>query len=126
MKYTHDLEGLLFEKLKVSNTQTHYSKVEGEELKRRIKKALVSGNYSDVHLILVRTAELQEMDNGEVYGRYCPLEVALEKTPWFAVEAKTEVLKWLSEKDTQVMPKRPFLRRLAARLEALADRLETQ
>ena len=128
MKYTHDVEGLLFEKLQVSGVQTHYQAVDSESLKEKVRYALDFGDYREVQFVLVRTAELMELEDGEVYGRYCPLEVVLERTPYYAVEAKSQVLNWLSEKPQEVIsqPTKPsFLRRLAARLEALADRLET-
>ena len=128
MKYTHDVEGLLFEKLQVSGVQTHYACADSEELKRKVLHALRSGDYYGVQFILVRTAELMELEDGEIYGRYCPLEVVLERTPYYAVEAKQEVLQWLSEKPQETisqLTKPSLLRRLAAWLTALADRLET-
>ena len=129
MKYTHDSEGILFEKLQVSGVQTHYACADSEELKRKVKYALDYGDYRCVPFILVRTAELMELEDGEIYGRYCPLEVVLERTPYYAVEAKHRVLQWLSEKPQETISqqaKPSFLRRVAARLEALADRLETR
>ena len=129
MKYTHDTEGLLFDKLQVSGVQTHYACADSEELKEKVRYAMDFGDYREVQFILVRTTELMQLDDGEVYGRYCPLEVVLERTPHYAVEAKQKVLQWLSEKpqETISQPTKPsLLRRLAARLEALADRLETR
>lgn len=128
MKYTHDPYGLLFEKLQVSSSRTHYQMVSSDELRERIKDAMSTGDYSSVWYILVRTTELMQVGDGEVYGRYCPLEVVLERTPYFAVEAKEHILEWLAESSqpANVNPKPSFLRRLAARLEALADRLETR
>ena len=128
MKYTHDTEGLLFEKLQVSSFQTHYACADSEELKEKVRYALDFGDYREVQFILVRTAELMELEDGEIYGRYCPLEVVLERTPYYAVEAKHKVLQWLSEKpqETISQPTKPsLLRRLAAWLTVLADRLET-
>lgn len=126
MKYTHDVEGLLFEKLQVSSSRTHYQMVCSDDLRDRIKDAMSSGDYSEVQYILVRTAELMQLDGGEVYGRYCPLEVVLERTPYFAVDAKENILEWLNESSQpeDVNPKPSLLRRLAARLERLADRIE--
>ena len=127
MKYTHDSEGLLFEKLQVSSFQTHYSAADSEELKEMVRYALDFGDYSAVNFILVRTTELMQMEDGEIYGRYCPLEVVMERTPYFAGEARAKVLEWLSEKPQEMISQRgkpSLLRRLAARLEALADRLE--
>ena len=124
MKYTHDPYGLLFEKLQVSSTRTHYQMVDSDELIDRIRDAMATGDYSEVQYILVRTADLMQLEDGEIYGRYCPLEVVLERTPYFAVEAKEHILEWISPPEN-AKPKRSFLRRLAARLGALADRLET-
>lgn len=133
MKYTHDTEGLLFDKLQVSGVQTHYQCVDSEELKEKVREALDTGNYSGVQFVLVRTAELMELEDGEIYGRYCPLEVVMERTPYFAVETKAKIEQWLSEGSQEVIsqpdkanPKPHFLRRVAARLEALADRLESR
>ena len=128
MKYTHDSEGLLFEKLQVSSVRTHYQMVDSEDLKEKVRCALDSGDYKEVQFILVRTAELLQLEDGEIYGRYCPLEIVLERTPYYAVEAKAQVLLWLAETTSQpgkANPKPSFLRRMAACLEALADRLET-
>ena len=129
MKYTHDVEGFLFEKLQVSGVQTHYACADSEELKEKVRYALDFGDYREVQFILVRTAELLELEDGEIYGRYCPLEVVMERTPYFAVEAKHKVLQWLVDKSQETISqqgKPSLLRRLAARLEALAGRLEGQ
>lgn len=131
MKYTHDSEGLMFEKLQVSSSQTHYQCADSEDLKEKVRQALDTGDYSEVQFILVRTAELMQLPDGEVYGRYCPLEIVMERSPYYAGDAKAQIMLWLSEGSQELIsqqgntnPKPHFLRRVAARLEALADRLE--
>lgn len=101
MKFTHDAEGLLFDKLLVSTQHIHYRCVDSVRMKEKVRLAVDTGDYSAVAYILARTAELRELEDGEQYGRYCPLEVVMEKTPYFAVEARSRVLQWLAEAETE-------------------------
>lgn len=123
MKFTHDADGILFDKMRMSSQHIHYRCVDSERMKEKVSKAVGSGDYSEVAFILVRTAELQTQDNGEQYGRYCPLEVVMENTPYFAVEVRSKVLQWLTEAETEqseaIPQSRPgrLLRRFAAWLD---------
>lgn len=124
MKFSHDAEGTLFDKLRVSSKHIHFRCVDTARMKEKVKHAVDTGDYSDVAFILVRTAELLDLENGEQYGRYCPLEVVMENTPYFAVEVRSKVLQWLaggelwqSEADPQTTPESTpgrLLRRIAA------------
>ena len=124
MKFTHDADGILFNKLRVTSQHTHFRCADNARMKEKVKHAVDTGDYSDVNFILVRTAELQVLENGEQYGRYCPVEVTMENTPYFAVEARSKVLQWLAEVETEEVEADPqgipesapgrLLRRIAA------------
>ena len=124
MKFTHDADGLIFDKMRVSSDHIHFRCADSVRMKEKVKHAVDTGDYSDVAFNLVRTAELLDLDNGEQYGRYCPLEVVMESTPYFAVEVRSKVLQWLaeveseqSEADPQPTPESApgrLLRRIAA------------
>lgn len=101
MKFTHDAEGLLFDKMRVSSDHIHYRCADSVRMKEKVQFAVATGDYSEVAYILVRTAELQDIGNGVQCGRYCPLEVVIENTPFFAVEARSRVLQWLVEDDSE-------------------------
>ena len=101
MKFTHDADGVLFNKLRVTSQHVHFRCEDSVRMKEKVLLAVDTGDYSDVNFILVRTAELLDLDNGEQYGRYCPLEVVMENTPYFAVEARSKVLQWLAEEETK-------------------------
>ena len=101
MKFSHDADGILFDKLRVSSQHIHFRCADSVRMKEKVKYAVDTGDYSEVAFILVRTAELQDLDNGEQYGRYCPLEVVMENTPYFAVEVRSKVLQWLAEDETE-------------------------
>ena len=101
MKFTHDAEGLIFDKLRVSSDHIHFRCADSVRMKEKVKHAVDTGDYSDVAFNLVRTTELQDLDNGEQYGRYCPIEVVMENTPYFAVEIRSKVLQWLAEDETE-------------------------
>lgn len=101
MKFTHDAEGLIFDKLRVSSDHIHFRCADSVRMKEKVRHAVVMGDYSDVTYTLVRTAELLDLDNGEQYGRYCPIEVIMENTPYFAVEARSKVLQWLAEEESK-------------------------
>ena len=124
MKFTHDAEGLLFDKVRVSNQHIHYRRVDSERMKEKVRHAVDTGDYSVVTYILARTADVQVMEDGEQYGRYCPINVVMETTPFFAVEARSRVLQWLAEEDSEQSEATPqgtpesapgrLLRRIAA------------
>ncbi len=97
MKYTHDEYGILFDKMLVSSQHIHYRCVDSVRMKEKVQHAVDTGDYNDLAFVLVRTAELRELENGEQYGRYCPLEVVMEHTPFFAVISRSKVLQWLAE-----------------------------
>lgn len=101
MKFTHDADGILFDKLRVTSKHIHFSRADGGRMKEKVQLAVDTGDYSDVIYILARTADLQDLKNGEQYGRYCPLEVVMENTPYFAVEVRSKVLQWLAEEETE-------------------------
>lgn len=133
MKFTHDADGLLFDKMLVNSQHTHYRCADSVRMKEKVKHAVDTGDYSEVAYILVRTAELQELENGEQYGRYCPLAVVLEDTPYFAVEVRSRVLQWLAEDDTEQSEADPqptpesapgrLLRRIAAWVDEQLNKL---
>lgn len=101
MKFTHDADGILFDKLKVDSKHIHFRCVDTVRMKEKVKHAVDTGDYSGVAFILVRTTELLDLENGEQYGRYCPLEVVMENTPYFAVEVRSKVFQWLAEVDSE-------------------------
>lgn len=101
MKFTHDADGILFNKLRVTGQHVHFRCADSVRMKEKVKHAVDTGDYSDVNFILARTAELQDLENGDQYGRYCPVEVVMESTPYFAVEARSKVLQWLAEEETE-------------------------
>ena len=101
MKFTHDAVGLIFDKLRVSSDHIHFRCADSVRMKEKVRLAVDTGDYSDVAFNLVRTTELQDLDNGEQYGRYCPIEVVMENTPYFAVEVRSKVLQWLAEDETE-------------------------
>ena len=100
MKYTHDEYGILFDKLQMGSEHIHYRCVDSERMKEKVRYAVDSGDYNDLAFVLVRTADVQVLENGEQYGRYCPLEVVMENTPFFAVIARSKVLQWLTEESS--------------------------
>lgn len=124
MKFTHDADGILFDKLRVSSKHIHFRCADNARMKEKVKHAVDTGDYSGVAFILARTTELEDLKNGEQYGRYCPIEVVMENTPYFAVEVRSKVLQWLaegeseqSEADPQTTPESApgrLLRRIAA------------
>src|SRR5678809_152690 len=95
MKFTHDADGLLFDKMLVNSQDSHYRCADSVRMKEKVKYAVDTGDYSEVAYILARKDELQDLENGEQYGRYCPLEVVMENTPYFAVEVRSRVLQWI-------------------------------
>ena len=101
MKFTHDADGLIFDKLRVSSDHIHFRCADSVRIKEKVRLAVDTGDYSEVAFNLVRTTELQDLDNGEQYGRYCPIEVVMENTPYFAVEVRSKVLQWLAEEETE-------------------------
>lgn len=101
MKFTHDADGILFDKLRVTSQHIHFRCADSVRMKEKVRLAVDTGDYSEVAFILARTAELQDLENGEQYGRYCPLEVVMENTPYFAVEVRSKVLQWLAEEDSE-------------------------
>lgn len=124
MKFTHDEDGILFDKLKVSSKHIHFRCADSSRMKEKVKHAVDTGDYSNVAFTLVRTTDLLDLDNGEQYGRYCPIEVVIEDTPHFAVVVRSKVLQWLAEDETEQMEADPqatpesapgrLLRRIAA------------
>lgn len=133
MKFTHDADGLLFDKMLVNSQHTHYRCADSVRMKEKVKRAVDTGDYSEVAYILARTAELQDLENGEQYGRYCPLEVVMENTPYFAVEVRSRVLQWIAEEDTEQSEADPqptpesapgrLLRRIAAWMDEQLNKL---
>ena len=101
MKFTHDADGLIFDKLRVSSDHIHFRCADSERMKEKVRLAVDTGDYSGVAFILARTAELQDVGDGEQYGRYCPIEVVMENTPYFAVEVRSKVLQWIAEDETE-------------------------
>lgn len=124
MKFTHDEDGILFDKLKVSSKHIHFRCADSSRMKEKVKHAVDTGDYSNVAFTLVRTTDLLDLGDGEQYGRYCPIEVVMEDTPHFAVVVRSKVLQWLAEDETEQMEADPqttpesapgrLLRRIAA------------
>lgn len=129
MRFTHDAQGTLFDKLRVTNQHIHFRCADNVRMKEKVKHAVETGDYSDVAFILVRTTELQDLENGDQYGRYCPLEVVMENTPYFAVEVRSKVLQWIAEEETAESEADPqptpesALGRLLRRIAAWVDEL---